>query len=566
MEGPSFDNHLENNINSFNKVSGSSDASSARARQLDELTKLQQVQKKAASGNVSAKELTNLYQKLTLPEYKNNVISTLLNQNNSILDAVMMDLISILGAELGNDMGGIDVLFLTKLINRLDEMAKNSPNPEYSKSLKNILQQNLPNIDDSKGIQAKLLKAEIQQTLQGINSKDIPDAKNTPKTQPQGKLDGGGVASTKAPVIGPMNQMQFPIKEKGFTLLDKDTMVSPDKNIVVKSNDGITAMADILRLTKDGGFIHALANLENLETIDPDDLKPFIAAIIQIGKIVPLFFVSQIVTQFMVHLAKLSANDKRHRLAIVTDNVTSLREIDKVDYIRKVSPSPNMQESYYHAYQSLFDEGYHFIISLHLNPNLKKTFRAASAAKKNALEGRSDDYEVHVHNTNANGVGLGLIIYELVQAIEYGFSPLEVNQAAKQLSEMYKHWVCPLEFDFVKNHQWVMKLADNQKKVQMRLFHFVPVIELDKELKIISVSYTKESAFVSLINALDQEVKNSNRKINRICVEYRGVYRLAIKLRNQIKVKYPNTKVSLHSVGTLTTQLLGPELLGVCVI
>lgn len=566
MDGPSFENQLDNNIKNFKRVSDSGDTSSAKSKQLNELSKLQQVQKKAASGTISAKELTNLYHKLSIPEYKNNVISTLLNQNNSILDAVMMDLLSILGSELGNDMGGVDVLFLTKLINRLDDLAKSNSNPEYSKSLKNILQQNLPNIDDSKGIQAKLLKAQIQEILQGINTKEIQDPKNIAKPQTQGKLDGTGVISTKAPVVGPMSQMQFPIKEKGFTLLDKDTMVSPDKNVVIKSTDGITAMADILKLTKDGGFIHALANLEHLETIDPDDLKPFIAAIIQIGKIVPLFFVSQIVTQFMVHLAKLSANDKRHRLAIVTDNVTSLREIDKVDYIRKVTPSDNMQESYYHAYQSLFDEGYHYIISLHLNPNLKQTFKAANAAKKNVLEGRSDDYEINVHNTNANGVGLGLIIYELVQAIDYGFSPLEVNQAAIQLSYTYKHWVCPLEFDFVKNHQWVMKLADNQKKVQMRLFHFVPVIELDKELKIISVSYTKESAFVSLINALDQEVKNSNRKINRISVEYRGVYRLAIKLRNQIKVKYPNIKVSLHSVGTLTTQLLGPELLGVCVI
>ena len=141
-----------------------------------------------------------------------------------------------------------------------------------------------------------------------------------------------------------------------------------------------------------------------------------------------------------------------------------------------------------------------------------------------------------------------------------------MNKLAQQLVTNYKHWVCPLEFDFVKNHQWVMDLADNQKKVQMRLFHFIPVIELDRKLTIVTVSYTKESAFATLIAAVEDAIKLEKRKVNRICIEYRGVYREAIKIRNQIKVKYPAVKVSLQSVGTLTTKFFGPELVGICLI
>ena len=111
-----------------------------------------------------------------------------------------------------------------------------------------------------------------------------------------------------------------------------------------------------------------------------------------------------------------------------------------------------------------------------------------------------------------------------------------------------------------------MDLADNQKKVQMRLFHFIPVIELDKKLTIISVSYTKESAFASLIASVEDAISKDKRNVSRICVEYRGVYREAIKIRNQIKVKYPSVKVSLQSVGSLTTQFFGPELVGICII
>ena len=253
-------------------------------------------------------------------------------------------------------------------------------------------------------------------------------------------------------------------------------------------------------------------------------------------------------------------------MAIVTDNVAALREIDAVDYIRKVQISDQPQYTIYEKYKQLYEEGYHYIISLHLNPNLRKTYKAAMEAKKQIDDQNVKDLEIKVHNTNANGVGLGLMIHELVEAIKNNFSPMEVNKLADQLVKNYRHWVCPLEFDFVKNHQWVMGLADTQKKVQMRLFHFIPVIELDRKLTIVNVSYTKEAAFATLMATIDDIIVSKKQKVNRICVEYRGVFREAIKIRNQIKVKFPATKVSLQSVGSLTTQFFGPELVGICVI
>ena len=63
-------------------------------------------------------------------------------------------------------------MFLTKLITRLDELTKSSSNPEFAKALKNQLQQKMPDINDRSNIQLKMLKAEIQQILQGINSKE----------------------------------------------------------------------------------------------------------------------------------------------------------------------------------------------------------------------------------------------------------------------------------------------------------------------------------------------------------------------------------------------------------
>ena len=133
-------------------------------------------------------------------------------------------------------------------------------------------------------------------------------------------------------------------------------------------------------------------------------------------------------------------------------------------------------------------------------------------AKKQIDEQNISDLEINVYNTNANGVGLGLMIYELVEAIKNNYSPLEVNKLAEQLVKNYRHWVCPLEFDFVKNHQWVMDLADTQKKVQMRLFHFIPVIELDRKLTIINVSYTKEAAFATMMNIIEEIINRKQQK------------------------------------------------------
>jgi hypothetical protein len=49
-------------------------------------------------------------------------------------------------------------------------------------------------------------------------------------------------------------------------------------------------------------------------------------------------------------------------------------------------------------------------------------------------------------------------------------------------------------------------------------------------------------------------------------VEYNGVYRDALKVRNQLNVRFPSVKVSLQSVGSLTTRFFGPQLVGICII
>jgi fatty acid-binding protein DegV len=547
--------------------SGASTTNDAQTLKLASLAEFQalQTQQIKSNGQLNtgeARQLTTLLSGQKLPEFNNAMVNMLLNLNNSILDAVVQELLGVVGRELGGGDVGIDISFLNQLMQRLDKVVKDSPNREiYSKALQQLLSQSV-RTDPA-------IKQTIQTILKGINQLDAtqPLSMDTP-------INTREMAPTSVPnsvntsILGASNMMQIPgLDGLDDLIFEKDTVQTKDKSIRIEKTpqNGVTADIELHKDDRIVGHAKAFGTLNQSQT--KRHTNPFISAVIQIANIQPLFIISSVAVQLMVQMGRLSnAHQNTYQLAIVTDNVAALREIDPVDYIRKVNVGDQSQYAIYETYKSLYEDGYHYIISLHLNPNLKKTYRSAIEAKQQIDRQNIEDLEINVFNTNANGVGLGLMIYELVDAIQNNFSPLEVNQLTHQLVKNYRHWVCPLEFDFVKNHQWAMDLADTQKKVQMRLFHFIPVIELDRTLTIVSVSHTKEAAFISLMAAVNDIIESKSQKINRICIEYRGVFREAIKIRNQIKSKCPTTKVSLKSVGSLTTNFFGPELVGICVI
>lgn len=559
-----FGDILNNKINELKPINGVKNQDTNQIEKLDALKQFQNIQTKLVQqGELSvpdARQLTQLIGSNKLPDFNSTMVSMILNLKNSVLDAVMMDLLSILSTELGGDVG-IDISFLSQLVTKMEVAARESLNPEYSKALQTILSNNIGQIKN------EFLKSTIQQILQGINQLDVSQNLDIDMPSKQVTDPSSVPKSSNVDVLGASNAVNLSgLDGLDEMVFDKNTVRNKSNSIKIElgPQGGVTADIALQSDEKTVGHAKAFGTLNNMDLVK--QLNPFISAIIQIGKFQPQFVISSVVSQMLIQMGRLSEDANLFKVAIVTDNVAALMEIDPQDYIRKVQVAEDSHYAIYEEYKRLYEEGYHFIISLHLNRNLRKTYKAAVAAKAHIDEQNIPDLDIHVYNTNANGVGLGLMIYELVDAIKNNYSPVEVNKLAQQLVRSYRHWVCPLEFDFVKNHQWVMDLADTQKKVQMRLFHFIPVIELDKKLTIQSVSYTKESAFASLISAVDEAIATEKRKVTRICVEYRGVYREAIKMRNQIKVKYPSVKVSLQSVGSLTTQFFGPELVGICII
>jgi fatty acid-binding protein DegV len=552
------------------------DANQSKAATLDALRSIQKLQTKQVTQSLNAADVHTLVGLLANPdthEFDNLVVNMLIGVDDALLDGVSLELLQIIADELGGDPR-IDSAFLQQLISRLDVVIKNSPNREaLSKALHTIIHRKASETVDA---------TDTQAIIQAIRDdmRELEALQQITITQGLGELSQGvGIADMPAPTVipstttdgvGGLNVWQLAGLDGTDELVfapKADRVINKEKGIAIEFGPDKSVIADITLNADDRivGYAKAHGVAGEVEPVELD--SQFITAIVQIGRIQPLLLISEIATQWIVQMnQKANVKTPPFPVAIVTDNVVSLRDIDPVEYIRTVPESDHPQYAIYEIYKELYDEGYHTIISLHLNPNLKKSYAAAKAAKQQIDRQNPEDLDIYVHNTNANGVGLGLMIYELVSAIKIQVPPLEVNQLAERLVKSYRHWVCPLDSDFLKNHSWAMNLADTQKKVQMRLFHFTPVIELDRKLTIISVSSSKEAALSVLVSLIEKRVQSSRRPITRIGVEYRGVFRDAIRIRNQIGAMYPNITVTLQSVGQLTTQFFGAELVGICVI
>lgn len=519
----SINQPIQNESPSAGKSTTDVNASIERIRQLQDKS-MKQMPLNVTDAKALVTELSNQQLQTT---FKTQILSIISNLKPSVMDSVIMDLLAILQTELGGNIAD-QYMMLMPLIDTINAHVQHHPTPEPAMALQRMLTHHAQTVSDPR------LAITIQQVLDGMTPVDGLTVQPTPLTdmasQPPAFVDEEMHTST----VGSM-----PATLAGLTESFQGTLPG---------------------MPTDTPSAQALSVLNNAKTALEQ-----LSGMMAISEAMPTFIILPIASELLVNIGAMLTVENPNKIAIVTDYVAALLEYDRLDYIRKVSIADDLSTEIYDHYKQLYDDGYRFIISLHLNKNLRKTYQSAMSAKRHMDQQAIKGFEIHVHNTNANGVGLGLMIYELIGAIKANQTPLEVNHLAIQLVQRYKHWVCPMEYDFVKNHQWAMELADNQKKIQMRLFHFIPVIELDKKLTIVSVSHSKEAALAVLIDTVCKEAA-THRKITRICVEYNGVYRDALKVRNQLNVRFPSVKVSLQSVGSLTTRFFGPQLVGICII
>ncbi|RAP34247.1 hypothetical protein DID77_01695 [Candidatus Marinamargulisbacteria bacterium SCGC AG-439-L15] len=261
---------------------------------------------------------------------------------------------------------------------------------------------------------------------------------------------------------------------------------------------------------------------------------------------------------------KLSRLRRRHNifsLVIVSDGVACLKNYEASDYVKLVPEDSHSVDDFSEMYKALLDEAYRKIVSIHLSPSLSDSYELAKEAAAGIKES-----EIKVVNSHANGVGLGLIIREVDHAITHHYSPEDVDHLIDDCIRDFEHWVVPLAFNYLKNRKWLDRVADKRDKVKLRMFNYKPIITVKDKIHLEKSYYNKEQAIKGMLEMMMGVYKKRRKRVRRIGVEYKGLYRTALDLRNRIKVLCPNVDVTVHVTGSNTAAHFGPEMVGICLI
>lgn len=331
---------------------------------------------------------------------------------------------------------------------------------------------------------------------------------------------------------------------------------------VASSEDGMVkvdvsnTLAEVSMHTEFGAAAYTSA------TIDPDG-RVHQAGIVELNGL--HMVLSPLVAALISSLVSKRIQENRAKVAIVCDSVVCLDGMERTDSIYVVDVSKDLStQTFVNIYQDLIDRGYHRIMSIHVSPLLDKTYRIAKEAAKDVT-----DADIKVVNSHANGLGLGILIREIKEAIEHNFSPTEIGSLIKRSILRMKHWWVPLAFNYQKSAAWLERTMDTRARMKLKMLKFKPVITLQNDqLRLSDAFFDEDAALRYIIKSVKQENQTRARKLLHIGVEYRGqlAYRHALSLKNKLQAACPRTTVTLHTAGSVTVYRLGTELIGVCVI
>ncbi len=256
------------------------------------------------------------------------------------------------------------------------------------------------------------------------------------------------------------------------------------------------------------------------------------------------------------------------KIAIVTDSVISVAYQDFVrpHFIKLIDLMQPLNVDIYKAVYEEFlkEKGYEKVISIHLHPDLERSYPLAKEAWKSLPEDLQED--VVVVNSQCNGLGLGLFIHELSDAIRQNMEFDDVMSLIHQYVARHKYWVFSNQFNPQKNQKWLRDDTNAKSQEQIRKFNYKPIMSLDEKIHIVDSFKDTDWAVKALLEYIEQEFRDRDGRVKRIGIEYKILYRLALQLKSRLRSKHPHCEISLHTAGSVTVDYFGPEMVGVCVM
>ena len=515
------------------------------SREVSYSTEIKEMQELIAMDKPNPRDIVNVYNHAN-DLHREEIIPMLTHLNNAQLESIAVDLMMIIRSEMSGTGTHLNVHYVAMLLERLSESINSS-----DQILKNDFKQLLADLKhdhvDNQLIQLAIQKSESIQL--GATAPPIPGM--TSESQSMSVAD---VLSRNAPKESQPVGRGLAAKQ-GF--VEKDTPTGKEF-----TQDG-------LKVTVQPGHLsQVLATLPNqaAHVHAFGDKNRLVAGIVQVGNLPPVIVVSGIVEYLLVQQARLRDKKNLYKFAIVTDSVASIDKLDRPENIRLVDMHREMtSQTYFNEYQQLIDEGYKYIISLHVSTKLSRSLHYARQAADRIKE-MYPEITCHVVNTYANGLGLGLIISEIHHAILDHFSPREIIFLIRECLQNLTYWVVPLSFDYSRNQKWVAKVLDRKDRLKLKMFNHKPLISLKESIQVLGIYSDEEQALAMLLQQVAKESQKRKSKIRRIGVEHRQHYRAAIALQNKVNAHYKRAKVTNHIAGSITAAHFGPKFIGICMI
>ena len=286
----------------------------------------------------------------------------------------------------------------------------------------------------------------------------------------------------------------------------------------------------------------------------------FIMAIISLGYLPPMLYISPLVYDLLVKMATLKEKRNLFKCAFVAESVVSIGQIEKAPNIELIpSKLVENENTYTTRFQDLIDQNFLRILSLHTHPFLSKAHKFAS----NAAIGFTQKIDIQILKTNS--LGLGLLVSKLNKLIKEHYSPEDLLDFIRQCKKSTRYFAIPNQFNYQKAAHWLETSLTPREKFNLKLLNYIPVFELKETFQVIALFKSKEEAFQFLQQQLSEHKKHI-KHIHTIGVEYRQCYRDALHLQNALRRNFRRVHQNTHVSDSITTEYMGDNFVGICII
>lgn len=257
---------------------------------------------------------------------------------------------------------------------------------------------------------------------------------------------------------------------------------------------------------------------------------------------------------------------KAYDLRIVSLNVTikdeTFAEVDlsNTDLFAKLSKisgtSTTSQPSvgaFLNVYQSMIDEGYQKIVSIHLSQKISGTIAAAQIARELLPEA-----SIQIFDSGSSASGLGLQALAAAEWAKTGMDASEIMQRLPELKEQTELYFVVDTLEYLQRGGRIGGAA----ALMGTLLQIKPILYFNSsgEIDVFDKVRSKTKAWQRVLTELERAL--SSGKAYRIAVIHVGLPGEGEKIASELRQQYPDHEIRVFEAGPVIATHVGPGTTG----